>query len=212
MVPEAHRPTLDVSKLTPRKRPEHLQVLPVSPHAQACDAQALRTVQQLGILRNSESLTRYAKTKLASLSGMWFPSARKEIVQVCTDVNWWVATYDDRVDGDLMTGNSAVLVFHCCQRASMNVHRTYIYPCVQCCATMFTGDVAAVTEENYRIALIQQIVAVFSSPKEEPSGCADNMDPHVLYAVHIHRQLKDLQISERFEPAMRDVLLRSSSN
>ncbi len=81
---ETHLRTLDASKLTPRTRPEHLRTLPVSPHVQTCEAEASRTVQKLGILRSSESLARYQKTKLASLSGMWFPSAQLEVVQVCT--------------------------------------------------------------------------------------------------------------------------------
>ena len=111
--PETHLRTLDVSKLTPRTRPEHLRTLPLSPHVQTCEAEASRTVQKLGILRNSESLARYQKTKFASLSGMWFPSAQLEVVQVCTDINWWVATFDDRIDGDLMQGTAAVVVVNC---------------------------------------------------------------------------------------------------
>ncbi|KAL0049773.1 hypothetical protein WJX82_009669 [Trebouxia sp. C0006] len=39
---------------------------------------------------------------------MCFPSAQLEVVQVCTDINWWVATFDDRIDGDLMQGNVAM--------------------------------------------------------------------------------------------------------
>lgn len=109
-IPNTHLLTLDLSKLTSRTRPESLRVLPVSPYAQACDAQASRTVQQFGILRGPDIVARYAKTKLASLSGMWFPSAEKAVVQVCTDINWWVATFDDRVDGDLMKGNFAAHV------------------------------------------------------------------------------------------------------
>ncbi len=113
--PETHLQTLDAPKLTSRTRPEHLRILPVSPYVQTCEAQASRTVQSLGILRNSESLARYQETKLASLkfSGMWFPSAQLEVVQVCTDINWWVATLDDRIDGDLMQGTAAVIVLNC---------------------------------------------------------------------------------------------------
>jgi len=111
--PETHLRTLDVSKLTPRTRPEHLRTLPVSPHVQTCEAEASRTVQKLGILSSPESLARYQKTKLASLSGMWFPSAQLEVVQVCTDINWWVATFDDRIDGDFMQGTAAVIVLNC---------------------------------------------------------------------------------------------------
>ena len=70
-------------------------------------------MQKLGILRNSESLARYQKTKFASLSGIWFPSAQLEVVQVCTDINWWVAAFDDRIDGDLMQGTAAVVVVNC---------------------------------------------------------------------------------------------------
>ena len=61
-------------------------------------------MQRLGILRNAKMLARYEQTKLAALSGIWFPRASKEVVQVCTDINWWVATFDDRIDGDLAKG------------------------------------------------------------------------------------------------------------
>lgn len=97
--------SLDTCRMASCTRPAHLRTLPLSPHIPLCEAQAARTVRRLGILRNAKSLAKYEKAKLAGLSGIWFPFASKEVVQVCTDINWWVATFDDRIDGDLMTGN-----------------------------------------------------------------------------------------------------------
>ena len=99
--------SLDACRMAPCMRPQHLQTLPVSPYAQFRESQAIRTVQRLGILRDAETIARYEQTKLASLSGIWFPTASKEVVQVCTDINWWVATFDDRIDGDSAKGRMA---------------------------------------------------------------------------------------------------------
>ena len=68
-------------------------------------------------------------------------------------------------------------------------------------------------EDTARVSLIQQVAAAFCASSGPHCRVTDPVDPHVLYAQHIHRQLKELRVPEqevleRFEPAMREVLVR----
>ncbi len=82
-----------------------------------------------------------------------------------------------------------------------------------CNCHICTGDVAM--EDTARVSLIQQVAAAFCASSGPQCRVTDPVDPHVLYAQHIHRQLKELRVPEhkqavleRFEPAMREVLVR----
>ena len=70
-------------------------------------------------------------------------------------------------------------------------------------------------EDTARVFLIQQVAAAFCASSGPQCRVTDPVDPHVLYAQHIYRQLKELRVPEhkqtvleRFEPAMREVLVR----
>ncbi len=70
-------------------------------------------------------------------------------------------------------------------------------------------------EDTARVSLIQQVAAAFCASSGPHCRVTDQVDPHVLYAQHIYRRLKELRVPgheqavlERFEPAIRKVLVR----
>ena len=92
------------SLLAFRERPAQLKFLAESAHTKSCSQKTLQMLKQLNVISSPGTLAAYERQNLAALSSRWFARSSPEVVQLCTDVAYWIATFDDRVEGHPILG------------------------------------------------------------------------------------------------------------